>query len=83
LKAKEERMISKLYIDKKKRDEEFKLLKAIGYNVRKSSSRNQLIHPMYIEDYPYSIDETQKGFGNNIYKTYFPVLYSIIEESFY
>ena len=75
-------MISKLFMDRKKRDAEFKRLKAKGFNVRRSSTRNQLLHPMYVEDYPHDISEEQKGFGNNIYKTYFSVLYSIEEIRF-
>jgi len=34
---------------------------------------------MYIEDYPRQLSEEEKGFGNCLYKTYFPRLY-IVEE---
>jgi len=74
--------INKLFINRKNRDAEFKRLKAMGHNVRRSTSRNQLLHPMYVEDYPRKIRDEEKKFGNTIYETYFSVLYKI-EESIY
>ena len=70
-------MINKLFMDRKKRDEEFKRLKAEGHNVCRRSTRNQLLHPMYVEDYPQKISEADKGFGNNLFRTHFSVLYTI------
>ena len=70
-------MINKLYMNRQTRDLEAKRLIAEGYQVRKSSHRGQLLHPMYIEDYPRQLSEAEKGFGNTIYQTYFKVLYSL------
>ena len=71
--------INKIFINRANREKEFKRLKQEGFNVRRSSTRNQLLHPMYVEDYPRKISEEEKGLGNTIYKTHFSVLY-IIEE---
>ena len=74
--------INKLFMNRKNRDNEFKRLKTQGHNVRRSSTRNQLLHPMYDEDWPYPISNEDKGFGNTIYKTHFSVLYSIEDNHF-
>jgi len=66
-----------LYMDKKTRDIKAKELQAEGYTVYRSSTRNQLLHPMYVEDYPRELSAEECGFGNTIYKTHFSVLYSI------
>jgi len=54
---------------------------------KKSSIRNQLLHPMYVEDYEietgHKLTMADKGFGNDIYKTYFSVLYEIAEKRLY
>lgn len=51
---------------------------------RRSSDRNQLLHPMYVEDYEKvtgtKLSPEDKGFGNMIYKTYFARLYIIAEK---
>lgn len=72
-------MISELYMKKENRDKRYKELKKLGYNVRKTSFRNQLIHPMYVEDFPNKQIKEDTGFGNKWYKTYFSVLY-VVEE---
>jgi len=72
-------MISKLFISKEKRDQMYKELKAEGLNVYKTTHRGQQLHPMYIEDYPRELSTEEKGVGNTLYQTVFPVLY-VIEE---
>ena len=48
---------------------------------RRTSMRNQLMHPMYVADYEketgIKLTDADKGFGNNIYRTHFPVVYEI------
>ena len=70
-------MKHKLYLDKATRDQQAKELTAEGYTVRRYSTRNQLLHPMYVEDYPRQLSAEEKGFGNTLYNTYFAVLYGI------
>jgi len=50
--------------------------------LRRTSVKNQLLHPMYVEDYPRQLSDEEKGFGNTLYKTYFARLY-IIEDKFF
>lgn len=73
---------SKLYMSKKNRDKRARELKAQGYAVRRSSMRNQLLHPMYVEDYEQetgrSLRPEDKAFGNTIYKTHFAALYEVV-----
>jgi len=69
--------MNKLFMVKENRDKEAKRLKEKGYQVKRSSIHNQLLHPMYVEDYPREITLEEKGFGNTIYQTHFSVLYSI------
>lgn len=38
---------------------------------RRSSTRNQQIHPMYVQD----VGSDDTGIGNTVYKTFFAVLY--------
>jgi len=48
---------------------------------RRSSTRGQLLHPMYVSDYEKvtgtKISSSDKGFGNTVYKTRFGTLYEI------
>lgn len=71
----------KLFINRKTRDAEFKRLQSEGYNVSRYSTRNQLLHPQYVEDYEketgVTLTHQDMGFGNTIYKTHFSVLYGI------
>jgi hypothetical protein len=69
--------IHELYVSRENRDIRYKQLKAQRVTVTRSTSRGQLIHPMYIEDWPIVLSEADKGFGNTIYKTYVPVLYKL------
>jgi hypothetical protein len=65
------------WMKKENRDAEYKKLKAQGLKVRKTSIRNQLLHPQYVNDWPHPLSDADKGFGNTIYKTHFAVLYGI------
>ncbi len=67
-------MINEHYISRERRDTRYRELIAAGHRVRRRSSRNQQIHPEYIEDYEGTY---QTGFGNTDYKTCFAVLYGI------
>lgn len=69
-------------MSKANRDAAFKHLgKSSGW--RKTSIRNQLLHPMYVEDFEQvtgiGLIAADRGFGNTIYKTHFAVLYKIEE----
>lgn len=63
-----------LFCNRKNRDNYARELKAQGYKVRRTSTRNQLIHPEYIHDYN---GYYETGFGNGYYKTHFGVLYIV------
>lgn len=65
------------YADKANRDNRAKELKAQGFFVKRSSSRNQQIHPQYVEDRKAGLSVEDCGFGNIIYKTMFSVLYDV------
>lgn len=74
----------KLFMRKENRDKAFRgIPKEERHRFRRSSIRNQLIHPMYIEDYEevtgIKLTPQDKGFGNVIYKTHFSVLYELVE----
>ena len=64
------------YKHKANRDAKAKELKAEGRLVKKSSSRNQCIHPQYIEDEDPGLRQ-QTGMGNPAYKTLYPVIYHV------
>ena len=61
-----------VYQNKANRDRAFKMVKAAGLNARRSTTRNQQLHPEHIEDY---VGKIETGFGNTMYETVFPVLY--------
>jgi hypothetical protein len=69
-------MIPTLYMSKANRDADFK-----KFGGRKSSIKNQLIHPMYVSDYTKEtgvvLTAADCGFGNTIYKTHFATLYRL------
>jgi len=65
------------YQNRANRDRRARELKAQGYlGVRRSSIRNQLLHPQYVEDAPEHL-RSQTGFGNAVYKTHFAALYHV------
>ncbi|MCJ7768016.1 hypothetical protein MUP79_06465 [Candidatus Bathyarchaeota archaeon] len=69
------RHIGELYQGKEARDKRYKELKAqYGDKFRRSTHRNQQLHPQYVQDWKGSLDT---GFGNTQYQTSFPVLYTI------
>ena len=74
-----------LYLNQKTRNKRFKELQEQGLKIRKTTTRNQQLHPEYIHDYEQEtgikLTAEDKGFGNNIYQTYFKVLY-VIDETF-
>ena len=70
-------MILEHYMNLKKRNKRAKELTEQGYNVRKSCTHNQQLHPMYVQDWPEKLSIADKSLGNTIYKTHFPVLYKI------
>ena len=65
------------YMNKNNRDGKYKELKLQGYKVRRTSIRNQLLHPMYIIDYPNKEVQQDQGVFNTVYKTYFSVIYTV------
>ena len=69
--------IHEMYMDKHNRDARAKELRQSGYRVSRYSSRNQLLHPMYVEDYPRQLTTQECGFGNTIYQTHFAALYHV------
>lgn len=69
------------FMNLQNRNAEYKKQIKAGKLVRKTSIRNQLLHPMYVSDYETEtgkvLTDADKGFGNTIYKTYFAALYQI------
>lgn len=65
------------FMDKTNRDKKAQELRTEGYTVKKRSSRNQQLHPMYVEDYPHKLSDEDKGFGNTLYRTWFSHLYYV------
>ena len=63
-----------VFQSKANRDRAFTMVKAAGLNARRSTSRNQQVHPEYVEDY---VGKIETGFGNVMYETVFPVLYRL------
>lgn len=72
-------MIYELYMKKENRDKRYKELKKEGRIVRRFSDKNQLLHPMYVEDYPNKEIKEDCNIGNSYYKTQFSILYGIEE----
>lgn len=54
-----------------------------GKRGQRGSLRNQLCHPMYVEDYTQVTGETLTkadcGFGNDIYRTHFKAIYTLAQ----
>jgi len=69
-------MLHPNFMKKENRDQYVRELKVQGRTVRKTSIRNQQLHPQYVADYPVQLNKEDCGFGNTIYKTLFAVLYS-------
>ena len=64
---------------KANRDAEYRRLKALGMSVTRYTSRNSLLHPMYVADFK-GPEKDDTGFGNTVYKTHFSVLYHVAVE---
>jgi hypothetical protein len=62
------------YQNRERRDARYAELKRDGYRVKRSTHRGQVLHPMYVKDYP-SLPGNETGFGNDLYRTLFPILY--------
>ena len=76
--------MSRLYMNKANRDAAFKAMSPEDRRThRRTSWRNQLLHPMYVEDYEketgHTLAKEDKGFGNTVYRTHFSVLYEIVK----
>lgn len=73
-------------MSKVNRDNEFKALGGTKAGYRKSSIRNQSLHPQYVKDYEQTTGRTltaaDKGVGNGIYQTHFGVLYTVVRDTF-
>lgn len=65
------------YISKARRDAKYRELKARGEDVKRSSIRNQQLHPEYITDASEEGITYQTGFGNSDYRRMWGVLYTI------
>ena len=69
----------KTYMNRKNRDEQARNWKKQGLQVKRYSYRNQLLHPMYVNDYTketgIELTSADCGLGNTIYKTSFSVIY--------
>jgi len=65
-----------LFMDQKNRNAAWK---AAGKPGKRNTTRNQILHPQYVEDYPDQEVKDNNGFGNTLYKTPFAVLYSWTE----
>ena len=61
-----------LYMHRENRD---KAWKAAGMPGRRTTYRNQLLHPQYVEDF-IGTEKEDTGLGNTVYKTRFAVLYT-------
>ena len=61
------------FADKSNRDARARELVGLGHRVKRYSVRNQLLHPMYVDDRP----SGDTGFGNTVYRTHWPVLYMV------
>jgi len=62
------------FMKKENRDRAFDLVKN-EFEVRKSVTNSQQLHPEYVEDYE---GEIEVGFGNSMYQTYFKKIYNIV-----
>ena len=58
--------------NKANRDAEAKYLKGRGYQVRRHSARNIVLHPEFINDWEGPV---HSGFGNSQYQTWHSVVY--------
>ena len=67
------------YMKRENRDSKARELRAEGREIKKSSMRNQNMHPMYVLDWPETLTAEDKGFGNTIYQTLFKVIYMVAE----
>lgn len=73
--------IHETYLSKERRDARAKELRKQHSDVMTLTIRGQNMHPMYVKDYEEEmgivLTPEDKGFGNTIYRTYFPKLYVV------
>jgi hypothetical protein len=67
-------MYRQIFMDREKRDREYRRLQAQGVKVRKRSARGQVVSPEYIADYVGT--PSPNGFGGS-QAEFFAVLYMI------
>lgn len=69
------------FMNRANRDAAWKAAGGKNSGLRRTSIRNQLLHPMYVEDYEKEtgvlLTAADRGLGNTIYKTLFAVLYQL------
>lgn len=70
-------MESGIYISRSRRDARFRELLARGVRARRSSVRNQRLHPEHITDAREEGVSYQTGFGNTDYLRVWSVLYRL------
>jgi hypothetical protein len=64
------------YIKQENRDKRAEELASSGHKIHKTSSKNDLLHPAYIIDFP-NRESYDTGFGNTHYKTHHEKLYTL------
>lgn len=74
-------MSHRTFMNRANRDAAWKAAGGKRSGLIRSSIRGQCLHPQYVEDYTketgVSLSAADKGLGNTIYKTLFPVLYKL------
>lgn len=70
--------VDETYEHKVNRDKRAKELQALGFIVRRTSMRNQNMHPAYLKDY--TGEGKDNNFGNGYYRTFFSVIYIVKAE---
>lgn len=72
-------MTDELFSTKVLRDARAKALKAQGLSVKRYHTGPAQLHPMYVEDQKDTPAGLDTGFGNTVYKMYWPNLYGVKE----
>lgn len=65
-----------IFQTKANRDARYRELVRAGRPARRSSIRNQSLHPQYVADFS-GPERFDTGIGNGSYRTFFPVLYRL------
>ena len=72
-------MIDELFSTKTLRDARAADLKRQGLAVKRYRTGPAQLHPMYVEDQKQTDAGRDTGFGNTVYKTFWPKLYGVKE----